>query len=82
MEGRCAAVVVTASLPKLPPKAVHEGGRRLGDDSEARVMMTRRRSNIRRVGPSPWKLVIGVSGPITLPVEFDPEQRCRSLVRF
>jgi cytochrome P450 len=40
---------------------------------EALLIMTRRLPNIRRVGPSPWKPVIGVTGPITLPVEFDPE---------
>jgi cytochrome P450 len=42
--------------------------------AEALVIMTRRLPNIRCVGPSPWKPVIGVSGPITLPVEFDPEK--------
>jgi cytochrome P450 len=40
--------------------------------AEALVIMARRLPNIRRVGPSPWKPVIGVSGPIALPVEFDP----------
>jgi cytochrome P450 len=40
--------------------------------AEALVILTRRLPNIRRVGPSSWKPVIGVTGPITLPVEFDP----------
>jgi cytochrome P450 len=30
-----------------------------------------RMPNIRQTGPAPWKPVIGISGPITLPVEFD-----------
>jgi cytochrome P450 len=38
--------------------------------AEALVVMARRIPNIRRVGPAPWKPVFGVSGPITLPVEF------------
>jgi cytochrome P450 len=41
--------------------------------AEALVIMTRRLPNIRRVDLSPWKPVIGVSGPTTLPVEFDPK---------
>jgi cytochrome P450 len=40
--------------------------------AEALTVMARRMPNLRRVGPAPWKSVIGVSGPITLPVEFDP----------
>lgn len=40
--------------------------------AEALVVMARRLPDIRRVGPAPWKPVIGVSGPITLPVEFTP----------
>jgi cytochrome P450 len=39
--------------------------------AEALVVMARRMPNLRRVGPAPWKPVIGVSGPITVPVEFD-----------
>jgi cytochrome P450 len=39
--------------------------------AEALVVMARRMPNIRRVGPAPWKPIIGVTGPITLPVEFD-----------
>jgi cytochrome P450 len=39
--------------------------------AEALVVMARRLPRIRRVGPAPWKPVIGVSGPITLPVAFD-----------
>jgi cytochrome P450 len=40
--------------------------------AEALTVMARRMPNVRRVGPAPWKSVIGVSGPITLPLEFDP----------
>jgi cytochrome P450 len=38
--------------------------------AEALVVMARRLPRIRRAGPAPWKPVIGVSGPITLPLEF------------
>jgi cytochrome P450 len=40
--------------------------------AEALTVMARRMPDLRRVGPAPWKPVIGVSGPITLSVEFDP----------
>jgi len=36
------------------------------------AVMARRMPNIRRTGPAPWKSMFGISGPITLPVEFDP----------
>ena len=35
-------------------------------------VMAGRMPNIRRTGPAPWKPVFGISGPITLPVEFEP----------
>jgi cytochrome P450 len=38
----------------------------------ALTVMSRRMPNIRRTGPAPWKSVFGISGPMTLPVEFDP----------
>lgn len=38
----------------------------------ALVAMAGRMPNIRRTGPAPWKPVLGISGPITLPVEFEP----------
>jgi cytochrome P450 len=31
-----------------------------------------RMPSIRRTGPAPWKPIIGITGPITLPVQFDP----------
>jgi cytochrome P450 len=40
--------------------------------AEALAVMARRMPNLRRVGPAPWKSVVGLSGPILLPVEFDP----------
>jgi cytochrome P450 len=40
--------------------------------AEALTVMARRMPNLRRAGPAPWKSVMGVSGPIILPVEFDP----------
>ena len=38
---------------------------------EALTVMTRRMPNVRRSGPAPWKPLTGLSGPITLPIEFD-----------
>ena len=35
-------------------------------------VMAGRMPNIRCTGPAPWKPVFGISGPITLPVEFEP----------
>ena len=34
-------------------------------------VMTRRMPNVRRTGPAPWKPLTGLSGPVTLPIEFD-----------
>lgn len=39
--------------------------------AEALVVLTRRLSAPRRVGPAPWKSVLGMTGPTTLPIEFD-----------
>jgi len=38
----------------------------------ALTVMARRMPNIRRTGPAPWKPLFGITGPITLPVQFDP----------
>jgi cytochrome P450 len=38
---------------------------------QALTVITRRMPNARRTGPAPWKPLIGLSGPITLPIEFD-----------
>lgn len=38
----------------------------------ALTVMARRMPEIRRTGPAPWKPHFGISGPITLPVRFDP----------
>jgi cytochrome P450 len=40
--------------------------------AEALAIMTRRMPNARRTGPAPWKPLTGLSGPMTLPIEFDP----------
>ncbi|OBK52410.1 cytochrome P450 [Mycobacterium sp. 1081908.1] len=40
--------------------------------AEALAIMTRRMPNARRTGPAPWKPLTGLSGPIALPIEFDP----------
>jgi len=38
----------------------------------ALTVLAKRMPKIRRTGPAPWKPLFGVSGPITLPVEFEP----------
>jgi cytochrome P450 len=38
---------------------------------EALRVITRRMPNARRVGPAPWKPPAGISGPTSLPIEFD-----------
>ena len=40
--------------------------------AEALRVITRRMPNARRTGPAPWKLPTELSGPTTLPIEFDP----------
>jgi cytochrome P450 len=39
--------------------------------AEALTTMAHRMVNIRRAGPAPWKPMTGISGPVSLPVEFD-----------
>ena len=39
--------------------------------AEALSVMTQRMPNARRTGPAPWKPLTGLSGPATLPIEFD-----------
>jgi cytochrome P450 len=39
--------------------------------AEALTVMTRRMPNPRRSGPAPWKPLMGITGPKTLPIEFD-----------
>jgi cytochrome P450 len=39
--------------------------------TEALTVMARRMPNARRTGPAPWKPLSGLSGPVTLPIEFD-----------
>lgn len=38
---------------------------------EALRVITRRMPNARRIGPAPWKPPAGISGPTSLPIEFD-----------
>ncbi|OBI66870.1 cytochrome P450 [Mycobacterium sp. E796] len=40
--------------------------------AEALAIMTRRMPNARRTGPAPWKPLDGLSGPVALPIQFDP----------
>jgi cytochrome P450 len=39
--------------------------------AEALTTMARRMPNIRAAGPVPWKSITGISGPASLPIEFD-----------
>ena len=39
--------------------------------AEALTTMARRMPNMRCTGPVPWKPLTGITGPISLPVEFD-----------
>jgi cytochrome P450 len=39
--------------------------------AEALVVMSRRMPSIRRTGPAPWRPIVGITGPKTLPIEFD-----------
>ncbi len=39
--------------------------------AEALTVMAQRMPNARRTGPAPWKPLTALSGPITLPIEFD-----------
>ncbi len=39
--------------------------------TEALRVITRRMPNPRRTGPSPWKAISGITGPITVQLEFD-----------
>jgi cytochrome P450 len=38
---------------------------------EALIVITRRMPNPRLSGPAPWKPLLGITGPATLPIEFD-----------
>ena len=40
--------------------------------TQALTVMAQRMPNLRRAGPAPWPSMIGVTGPTTLPLEFDP----------
>jgi cytochrome P450 len=39
--------------------------------AEALIVMTQRMPRISRTGPTPWRPIVGISGPQLLPVEFD-----------
>ena len=39
--------------------------------AEALTILARRRPTLRRVGPAPWKPMLGMTGPTSLPMEFD-----------
>jgi cytochrome P450 len=40
--------------------------------AQALTVITRRMPNPRPRGPAPWKPLLGITGPTTLPIEFDP----------
>jgi cytochrome P450 len=42
--------------------------------ADALAILTRRLAAPHRVGPAPWKSLLGMSGPTTLPIEFDAER--------
>ncbi|MBV5242878.1 MULTISPECIES: cytochrome P450 [Mycolicibacterium] len=42
--------------------------------AEALVVLTRRLAAPRRIGPAPWKSLLGMTGPTTLPIEVTSEQ--------
>lgn len=42
--------------------------------AEALVVLTRRLPVANRTGPAPWKSLLGMTGPTTLPIEFTSEQ--------
>ncbi len=46
--------------------------------AEALVVLTRRLPAPHRAGPAPWKSVLGMTGPTTLPIEFDAEKLATS----
>lgn len=48
--------------------------------AEALVVMAQRMPCARRTGPAPWRPMTGITGPTTLPIEFDPTPR--DLVRL
>ena len=39
--------------------------------AEALAVITQRMPNPHRAGPAPWKPLVGITGPTTLPIEFD-----------
>jgi cytochrome P450 len=39
--------------------------------AQALTVITRRMPNPRRTGPAPWKPLLGITGPTTVPIEFD-----------
>jgi cytochrome P450 len=41
--------------------------------AEALVVMARRMTGLRVVGPAPWRPIVGITGPRMLPVEFDAD---------
>ena len=42
--------------------------------AEALVVLTRRLPVANRIGPAPWKSLLGMTGPTTLPIEFTSER--------
>ncbi len=67
-----------ARTDHLPPILTFGGGAHycLGANlarrelAEALVVLTRRLDAPRRIGPAPWKSLLGMTGPTTLPIEF------------
>ncbi|ORB29961.1 cytochrome P450 [Mycolicibacterium parafortuitum] len=70
------------SRDDLPPILTFGGGAHycLGANlarrelAEALVVLTRRLPHVHRSGPAPWKSLLGMTGPTTLPIEFTSDQ--------
>jgi cytochrome P450 len=43
--------------------------------AEALTVITRHMPNARRTGPAPWKPLTALTGPTTVPIEFDSAAR-------
>lgn len=46
--------------------------------ADALTIMTRRIPRVRRSGPAPWKPILGMSGPTSLPIEFEAVAAARA----
>ncbi len=72
----CTVVMCNTAAANRNPDVYDEPGR-LGANlarrelAEALTVMAQQVRNPRRTGPAPWKPIVGISGPATLPIEFE-----------